>query len=183
MATSITLEPGLACVFERFAEGCDIQGTVDWSDVDLGKVRRAGLLACERAAGQHFADVLRDKPDGFSPEFRELIAWAAGQPVAKIRQADDTLDDVGARLRNDLAETLLIGPTTPCPAPPHGAAIDPDIASLTAPAAIAGVPSLSIPLPVGSGLPIGVQITGCQGNDVLCTGRALFPGKAPVASI
>ena len=180
--TVIGVEPGLACACERFLDRYDVPGTVDWSDVNLGKVRRAGLVACERAAADHFREAMRDRPQGFSTTFRELLAWAERQPTAKIQRADTILADIAARLRRDVAHTLLVSPTTPCPAPAHGAAIDPDIASLTAPAAIAGLPSLSIPLPAGSGLPLGLQVTGRHGNDVLRAGHAFFPGIAPIAS-
>ena len=181
--TNIAEEPGLACAVEQLAAAHGIRATVDRSDIDLGKVRRAGLLVCERAAARHFSAALRDNPEGFSAEFRDLVAWGAKAPVAKIRQADEILDNVTARLRTDLAETLLVGPTAPCRAPAHGAVIDPEIASLTAPAAIAGVPSLSIPLLAGPGLPVGIQVSGVHGNDVLQAGQALFPDVAPVASI
>ena len=181
--TEIGVEPGLACACERFLGGYDVLGTVDWSDVDLGKVRRAGLVVCERAAADCFREAMRDQPRGFSNGFRELLSWAERQPAQKVRQADAILAEVSARLRRNVADTLLVGPTTPCPAPAHGAAIDPDIASLTAPAAIAGLPSLSIPLPVGSGLPLGLQVTGLDGTDVLRAGHAFFPGIAPLASI
>ena len=121
--TAVTVEAGLACACERFIDGCDVRATVDWSDVDLGKVRRAGLVICERAAAGGFRDVLRDKPQGFSTEFRELIAWAERQPIAKIQQADAFLAEAAARLRRDLDTTLLVGPTTPCAAPVQGAPI------------------------------------------------------------
>ena len=181
--TATALECPLGRAFERLIAAFDVHGTVDWTDVDLGQIRRAGLVACERAAASHFSDILRANPDGFSTEFRELVGWAAQAPTAKIRQAEEILDDASARLRADLARTLLLGPAVPCTAPAHGAAVDPDIANLTAPAAIAGVPSLSIPLPAGSGLPAGMQVTGLDGNDVLRVGQVLFPGEAPVASI
>ncbi len=177
--TETALEPRLACAFDRV----DVRQTVDWSDVDLGKVRRAGLFACERAAACHFADALRDNPDGFSDEFRSLMAWAADQPVAKIRQADEVLDDVAVRMGGVLAGTLLLGPTSPCSAPAHDTAVDADIANLTAPAAIAGVPAVSVPLPASSGLPIGMQVTGLEGDDVLRAAQALFPGTAPLAFV
>lgn len=181
--TATAEEPGLACAFERFVAAHGIRATVDWSDVDLGKVRRAGLLACERGAASHYSAALRDNPEGFGTEFRELAAWGGRAPIGRIRQADEILDNVSSRLCADLAETLLLGPTAPCRAPAHGTVIDPEIASLTAPAAIAGVPSLSIPLPVGPELPVGIQVTGLHGNDVLQAGQALFPGVAPVALI
>ena len=180
--TNTAEEPGLACAVERLVAARGIRATVDWSDVDLGEVRRAGLIACERAAAGHFSAALRENPGGFSTEFRELVAWGANQSTAKIRQAKEILANVSRRLGVDLADTLLIGPTAPCRAPAHGALIDPEIADFTAPAAIAGVPSLSIPVPT-PGLPIGIQVTGLRGNDVLHAGQVLAPDIAPLASI
>ena len=80
------------------------------------------------------------------------------------------------RLRREFHETfsglrVLLGPTTPTTAFPFGARSD-DPWSMylcdlfTAPAALAGLPALS--LPAGrdrKGLPIGVQLTGAPGSD------------------
>ena len=152
---------------------------VDWSDVDLSSVRRAGLLMCERDAAARYAEALRDDPDGFSPAFRRLVAWGAAQPEEKVRRAERLLTDTSQRLRADLEEVLLLGPTTAHLAPRHDGHVPETLANLTAPAAIAGVPAISIPVPVPSGSPpVGLQIAGLDGGHVLAAAKTLFPGVA-----
>ncbi len=152
---------------------------VDWSDVDLSSVRRAGLLMCERDAAARYAEALRDDPDGFSPAFRRLVAWGAAQPEEKVRRAERLLTDTSQRLRADLEEVLLLGPTTAHLAPRHDGRVPETLANLTAPAAVAGVPAISVPLPAPSGTPpMGLQIAGLDGAQVLSAAKALFPGVA-----
>ena len=156
-----------------------VKRCVDWSDLDLSAVRRAGLLMCERDAAKQYAQALRDDPDGFSPTFRRLVTWGAAQPECKVRRAERLLTEVTRRLCADLGETLLLSPTTMHLAPRHDGLVPEALANLTAPAAIAGVPAVSVPLQAPSGtLPIGLQITGLDGADVLAAAKTLFPGVA-----
>ncbi len=152
---------------------------VDWSDVDLSAVRRAGLLLCERDAARRFSVALRECADGFSPEFRRLAEWGAAQSAAKVGRAERLLAEVSRRLRDDLESTLLLSPTTPYLAPRLGVPPPVALADLTAPAAIAGVAAISVPTAVGGrGLPMGLHIAGLAGNQVLDAARVLFPGVA-----
>ena len=155
---------------------------VDWTGVDLSALRRAGLLACERSAAQHFATLLRERPDGFSDEFRQLTAWGAAQGADRVRKATHRLAEARQSLRSALREQLLVGPTAPHRAPPRGAPAPSDLADFTAPAAIAGVPAISVPIGgFDEQPPLGMQIAGLRSPDVLRAARLLFPGVAPIA--
>ncbi len=169
----------VAAAIDGILSDAAVARCVDWSDVDLSSVRRAGLLMCERDAAARYAEALRDDPDGFSPAFRRLVAWGAAQPEEKVRRAERLLTDTSQRLRADLEEVLLLGPTTAHLAPRHDGRVPETLANLTAPAAVAGVPAISVPLPAPSGTPpMGLQIAGLDGAHVLSAAKTLFPGVA-----
>ena len=179
--------PRLQCaepIAQAFANLLQAQGArevADWSDLDLSALRRAALLICEREAGRHFAAPLRENPEGFSPTLRQLIAWGAQQPAEKVQRAEAHLAQASRRLRADLQRGLLLSPTTPHPAPRRDGEIPVTLADLTAPAAIAGAPAISIPLGFSpKGLPLGLQIAGRSSAEVLRAAQALFPGVAPI---
>ena len=162
--------------------GQRVNRPVDWTGVDLSALRRAGLLKCERSAAKHFAALLRERPVGFSAEFRLLTAWGAAQGADKVREAADRLAQARRSLRAELRDRLLVGPTVPHRAPQRGAPTPSNLADFTAPAAIAGVPAISVPIGhFDGGPPIGMQIVGTRSQDVLRAATLLFPGIAPIA--
>ncbi|MCY3596865.1 MAG: amidase [Rhodospirillales bacterium] len=155
---------------------------VDWSDVDLAAVRRAGLLICERDAARHFATALRERPEGFSAEFRRLVAWGAAQGPARVRAATARLDQARYALCEALRDRLLLGPTTPHLAPRRHSPIPTSLADFTVPPAIAGVPAISFPAQRrNDGPPIGLQVTGAHSGHVLAAAASLCSEIAPVA--
>ena len=155
---------------------------VDWSDVDLAALRRAGLLICERDAARHFATLLGERPENFSVEFRQLVRWGMAQGPARVRAAKAHLDAVRRGLREELRDRLLLSPTTPHTAPLRNAPIPKSLADFTAPPAIAGVPAISFPVQRNNdALPIGLQVTGALSRHVLAAAACLCPGTAPVA--
>lgn len=173
----------IADAFSRLLRQQAVTEVLDWSDADLSALRRAGLLICERDAALCYAAALRERPDGFSEAFRSLLAWGAEQPEEKVRQAESRLTQARRRLRHELAGTLLLSPTTAHLAPPCGAVPPPTLADLTVPAAIAGIPSISLPLgKAAGGLPMGLQISGLDSAAVLDGAARCFPGVAAVAT-
>ena len=169
----------IAETFDRLVADHGLSREIDWTDVDLSAVRRAGLLMCERDGAELFSRELGENPDGFSATFRRLVEWGAAQPLDKVRHAQRLLAEVSTRLCADLGENLLVSPTTSHLAPVRGGEVPITLADLTAPAAIAGVPAISVPMGApGQGLPMGLQITGLDGTDVLREARAFFPGIA-----
>ena len=78
---------------------------------------------------------------------------------------------------------MLLSPTTAHLAPKCGAVPPTTLADLTAPAAIAGIPSISLPLgKAAGGLPMGLQISGLDSVAVLNAAASCFPGVAEIAS-
>ena len=174
-------DASVTAAFESALRGRSGMRTVDWSDVDLPALRRAGLLICERDAARHFAAPLRDAPEGFSEAFRGLVAWGAAQEGPRLVRARQRLADASQRLREDVRERILLCPTTPYLAPRRTAAVPTRLADWTAPAAVAGVPAVSVPTATGRGeRPAGMQIVGARSADVLSVAADLFPGTAPL---
>ena len=178
------VEPEVADAFNAAMAAAGFQrhsaDTPDWSRFDLSVLRRGGLLLCERDAAQHFAVLLGERAEGFSAEFRRLVAWGAAQRASRVRQTQQHLARAAGALRDLLRHRLLACPTTPHTAPALDAPIPTTLADFTAPAAIAGVPAISVPVPV-RGLPAGLQITGLRSSQVLAAGARLFPETAAVA--
>ncbi len=171
--------PAVETAFGRIVADHGVARQVDWSDVDLSGLRRAGLLMCEREAAAWYANLLDENPEGFGSTFRRLVEWGATQPEAKVQRAKRLLAERSRRLCANLGEQLLLSPTTAHLAPRHGGQVPVTLADLTAPAAIAGVPAVSVPMDTSSGeLPMGVQIAGLNEADVLTAARTLFPGIA-----
>lgn len=174
----------LAAAFARLLAQHNVSETLDWSDIDLAALRRAGLLLCERAAANHFAALLREHPQGFSQTLRDLLAWGVSQPQEKAQRAQALVEHAGQRLRKELANRLLLNPTTLHQAPRRDAEPPVSLADLTAPAAIAGLPSISVPWSdAAPGLPLGLQITGADSAQVLKAAAVCFPGSAATARL
>ncbi|MXY51189.1 MAG: amidase [Gammaproteobacteria bacterium] len=183
LGASVTMDPPVAEAVCAAMSAVDPNAAaVDWSDVDLGSLRRAGLLMCECDAAHHFGAALRRQPDGFSAEFRHLVSWGASQDPARVGAAKEYLVRMRRSLRDDLRDRLLLGATTPHTAPRRAAPVQASLADFTTPPAVAGVPAISLPAPRrDDGLPVGIQVTGAYAGDVLAAAAGLFPEVAPVA--
>ena len=183
LRTSATIDQPVAEAMRAAMSAVDSSAApVDWADVDLASLRRAGLLICERDAAHHFNTVLRQQPEGFSAEFRHLVGWGASQEPVRVGTGKEYLETMRRRLRDDLRSRLLLAPTTPHTAPRQAVPVQPSLADFTAPPAVAGVPAISLPAPRrDGGLPVGIQLTGALAGDVLYAAAGLFPEVAPVA--
>ena len=133
-----------------------------------GKARRAGLLVCEaELLIEHAADWQAHR-DRFSPQLAAMMAWAEGKTAADFVAADRVLDAAQVLLLHWLARCdVIVAPTTPQQAFAFGEAIPANQADYTCYANIAGVPALSVPMPVGDGeLPVGLQLIGREGSEL-----------------
>lgn len=160
--------------------------TADWRAADLARERRAGLLRCERDADQVHRATLADDPDGFSDLFQQLVSWGASQTDAKAAAAEATIAAAVSRLAQalDCCDLLLL-PTAPALAPRIDESPPLTLADLTATAAFAGLPAVSVPAglaraPDGARLPVGLQVIGRDPAMVLAgAAQVAAPFEAP----
>ena len=177
LASKVSYEPTVELAFQSLIDRLDVSGSINWQDVDLSAWRRAGLLLCERDAERTFCEALESCPQGFGNEFRAMIDWAKQVPSSKFERAESLITEASERLRQDLHDTLLLSPTAPITAPRIADEVPHDIPNLTVPANFAGVPSISVPMPVTeSAMPVGLQITGLHASEVLTAAESLCPG-------
>ncbi|MGK7869140.1 amidase [Falsiroseomonas sp. E2-1-a20] len=144
--------------------------------------RRAGLLLIEaEAAALHPA--LIDDPRAASPEFRAALAFGRDAGTVRLVRALFHLAEVRAAVLRALdACDVLLMPTAPQRAFPHGMLAPVDQADFTALANIAGLPAISTPWPAeDGGLPCSVQLVGRAFAESLLVGlvQVLCTDHAP----
>lgn len=168
----VDVQPVVRRAFERGLDALRGRGhaVVDLpaSRIEPGRARRAGLLVCEaEMLVEHAADWAAHR-ERFSPTLAKLLGWAAGKSAADLVAADRMLDEAAAQFQHWLSACdLLAWPTTPQTAFAFGTAVPSNQADLTCYANMAGVPALSLPLPVGADeWPTGMQLIGRAGDDL-----------------
>ena len=150
-------------------------------DVDVagwhpGPARRGGLLLVEAEGAVEFATLL-DEPHaaGISDGFRGLLAYGRDLPSHRLVEGLARMRAAAAAAARAFQEVdLLLMPTAPQRAFPHGAEVPANQADFTALANFHGGPALSVPIPT-KGLPVGVQLVGPAFAEglVLSVGAAL----------
>ncbi|AND71090.1 amidase [Dyella thiooxydans] len=142
--------------------------TVDFSDWDFARTRRAGLLLMEAEMLGTFAADLADTAHPVSPRFRHMLDYAAHKSAGDYANADRVLDAATLKMRRLFSQVdVLVLPTTPQGAFPLDGPVPDSIADLTSFASLAGCPAVSIPMgTLPDGLPIGLQLVGARGSDL-----------------
>jgi Asp-tRNA(Asn)/Glu-tRNA(Gln) amidotransferase A subunit family amidase len=142
--------------------------TVDFSDWDFARTRRAGLLLMEAEMIGTFAEELADEAYPVSTHFRDMLAFAARKSAADYVAADLVLDAATLKMRRLFAQVdVLVLPTTPQGAFPLDGPVPDSQADLTSFASLAGCPAVSIPMgTLANGMPIGLQLVGARGSDL-----------------
>jgi Asp-tRNA(Asn)/Glu-tRNA(Gln) amidotransferase A subunit family amidase len=172
---ALGVAPGVQQAFTAALERLRRQGAhiaaIDLAGYDFGLARRAGLLTVEADLLHEHAADWREQPHHFSPELAKLLQWAERQSAAAYATARRTvvLANVEVQRWWQHGQVMLL-PTTPLVAHAFDEVTPPNVADLTAIANMAGVPALTVPLPVnrdgaGSDLPTALQAIAPYGSD------------------
>jgi aspartyl-tRNA(Asn)/glutamyl-tRNA(Gln) amidotransferase subunit A len=142
--------------------------TVDFSDWDFGRTRRAGLLLMEAEMLGTFATDLADTGHPVSERVRRLLGYAAHRSAADYAVADRVLDAATLKMRRLFSQVdVLVLPTTPQGAFPLDGPTPDSPADLTSFASLAGCPAVSLPMgTLPDGMPVGLQLVGARGSDL-----------------
>ncbi|SLN75347.1 amidase [Oceanibacterium hippocampi] len=127
-----------------------------------GRARRYGLLISEAECGSLIRSRIEATPAAFSGAFLGMLEYGCKAPAEKLARAYWELD----RLRLAALETMrgidvMVLPTAPQRAFPHGTPAPANQADFTALANIAGLPAVAFPLPAPDGdRPCSAQLVG-----------------------
>ena len=169
----VDIEPEIRAAYEEALASLATRGaliiTVDFSNYDYARVRREGLLLCEIEGTVALGDAIAARPEGFSPELRNFLAYGAQQSAVRAALTYRRLADVRAVGRRTFAQVdALLLPTAPQVAFPHGTPAPANQADLTSFASILGLPAGSVPYGRGrDGLPAAIQVTARAFEDPL----------------
>ncbi|AZS37765.1 Glutamyl-tRNA(Gln) amidotransferase subunit A [Microbacterium lemovicicum] len=139
-------------------------------------------------AWRNNGDWVRAHPDALGPAVAERFAAASVITAAEESDARRALEPLAAALQATVEDAVILMPAVPGPAPRRTAAGDRVDAvraatlRLTTPAAVAGLPSLSIPLLRVDGAPVGVCVTARAGTDIALVRLARRLARATLRS-
>lgn len=169
---AVGVQPEVVELFEaamaRLTHALGDRRTVDFSDWDFSRTRRAGLLLMEAEMLGTFAADLADTAHPVSQGFRQMLDFAAGRSAADYAVADRVLDAATLKMRRLFAQVdVLVLPTTPQAAFALEGPVPDSVADLTSFASLAGCPAVSLPMgKLANGLPVGLQLVGPRGSDL-----------------
>lgn len=171
-AASVVLDAAVLTAYEtarsRLAPQFGMSADVNW-DCDVARLRRHCLLICEQEfAAAHPRDLSTFLLQT-SPAFRSMINWGVSQTTEKWKMAQLTLKSA-REFADRLFDTfdVVMSPTAPQTAFPHSYVAPENQADLTVLANAAGLPAITVPIPVPLGSsPIGLQIMASPGKDAL----------------
>ncbi|PJF47085.1 MAG: amidase [Chloroflexi bacterium] len=177
------LTPDVRAAFEAFVARLEAVGA-SVADVmlDIGNAGEAFLPLRAESVMVH-RRALETQPEAFAPGVREALMRGYQFSAVQYLEAKQRQGEMRAALHRALQDAdALLMPSAPCVAPLRGTVeiglesgaknLRQAILHLTAPAAFAGVPALSLPFAQCDGLPVGVQVITPFGEDE----RALHVG-------
>ncbi|MDZ5144933.1 AtzH-like domain-containing protein [Microbacterium testaceum] len=129
---------------------------------------------------------LRAHPGAVGPAVAERFEIASRITAADEAAAREHLEPIAAHFAELVDGAVMIFPTVPGPAPQRTADVDAVRAAtlrMTAPAAIAGLPAVSVPLLTVDGAPVGVCLVSRAGTDIALVRLARRLAKAAGAGV
>jgi aspartyl-tRNA(Asn)/glutamyl-tRNA(Gln) amidotransferase subunit A len=167
-ALSEDVKAAFAVLVARAGADGLVEGSVAL-DVDLGRLRRKGLLISEVEGMVEHGAVMAERPDGFSAGFAGMLRWGARQPEAKVLDARAEISTAREATEAMIGDRVgLLCPTTGGTAFAFGAPIPADQADITCLANMATLPAVAFPMGLSKdGLPLSAQIIGRRSEDIL----------------
>lgn len=164
------LSEDVRAAFEALVAPADgwIKGSVAL-DIDLGRLRRRGLLISEVEGMAEHGGVMAERPHGFSTGFAGMLRWGADQSDEKVSEARAEIAAAREALEAMIGDRVgLLCPTTGGTAFPFGDPIPADQADIACLANMAGLPAVAFPMGLSKdGLPLSAQIIGRRSDDIL----------------
>ena len=128
----------------------------------------AFIITASEGAALHL-DRLRARAEDFEPVVRDRLLAGALIPAALVTRAHKFRRWYAERMREVFGRVdVLLAPATPCPAPLIGqqtfvldgqeVPLRPNMGVFTQPISFIGLPVVAVPVTIGGGLPIGVQV-------------------------
>lgn len=155
------LQPGVAAAYARALDAIDLD-RVALAPPDLTAIRLAALADIARALIDDLGEARTARADLLSPELTFVLGALETLPTDRPL-LDRTRDAIRDAIRDD---GVLLLPTCPQAAFPHGAIPPATQADFTCLANIAGLPALACPAGRDTdGLPVGVQLVGPAGSE------------------
>ncbi|MEX0153704.1 AtzH-like domain-containing protein [Microbacterium sp. LMI1-1-1.1] len=140
---------------------------------DLDAAFAAFRIVQGAEAWRNNGDWVRAHPDAMGAAVADRFRLASGITAAEESAARGELESIAAHLTELVDGAVMLFPTVPGPAPQRTADIDAARSAtlrMTAPAAVAGLPSISVPLltlPTAAGpAPVGVCLVSRAGTDI-----------------
>lgn len=176
-----SLSEDVRAAFLAIVTTAEAQGLLEGSvplHIDLGRLRRRGLLISEVEGMAEHAAMLEARPDGFSETFAGMLRWGASQPPEKLAETRAEVAAAKERMEALIGDRVgLLCPTTGGPAFRFGAPIPADQADITCLANMAGLPAVAFPMGLSAdGMPLSAQIIGWDSHAILeLAGRLATP--------
>jgi aspartyl-tRNA(Asn)/glutamyl-tRNA(Gln) amidotransferase subunit A len=179
----VALQPAVAAAWKRAADALELPT----ESIDLGNLSAIRLAALAEIARELAADLGDDRTARahlISPELTFIIG-ALEQIATDKPLLDRTRELLVSALKDD---GVLLMPTCPQAAFPHGSPAPANQADFTGLANVAGLPALACPAGVDAdGLPVGIQLVGPKGSEtrLIALARRLEPalgGAVPIPS-
>ena len=171
--SALGVDAPVAAAYERALVALQARGAtvarIPLAGYDFGRARRAGLLIVEADLLHEHAADWRTQKANFSDELTRLLQWAEMQPASAYAAALRIVAAAHIEVQRwwQHGDVMLL-PTTPQTAFAFGQPVPANAADLTSMANMAGVPAISLPLPVDRAageMPIGLQAIAPHGHD------------------
>ena len=141
---------------------------------DCKRIRVAGFARCARELATHLVELGPERCEKLSDDLSRLIEFGLDRDPHILAEDEAILGEVRQVLRHHIGTNgILVLPTAPQVAFPHGTRSPVNQADWTGLANIAGLPAISIPIGRDRDMmPIGLQMIGPPGGEALLIAQA-----------